>query len=63
MERQLIILIVVFILIILTGIQAVQLYNLKVAISEGKVTFGGVQASGATLPSSIDDLPPMVGGC
>ena len=67
MERQLIILIVVFILIILTGIQAVQLYNLKVAIAGGQVTFWNtlktIASKGASVPSSIENLPSMVGGC
>lgn len=67
MERQVIILIVVFILIVLTGIQAIQLYNLKVAIAGGQVTFGTaletIASKGASVPSSIADLPPMVGGC
>ena len=63
MERQIIIVIVLVILVVLTGVQAVQLYNLKSAVADGKASFGPSQASGATLPSSIDKLPPMVGGC
>ena len=63
MERQTIIVIVLVILVVLTGVQAVQLYNLKSAVIDGKVNFGPLQASGATLPSSIEKLPPMIGGC
>lgn len=61
------------VLVIVSMIQAFQLTKLKTSISEGGVSVSSSSsktpaASGgdrqtATLPSSIKDLPQMVGGC
>ena len=67
MNRNVIIVIVLVVLVLLTAVQAVQLNGLKTSISTGKVSVGSAPAqssgSGASVPSSIQDLPSMVGGC
>lgn len=58
---------VLVILIVLTGVQAIQLYDLKVVISGGSPIFGTtlktIVPKGGSVPSSLDSLPPMIGGC
>lgn len=64
MNRNVIIVIVLVVLVLLTAVQAVQLNSLKTSISTGKVSVGNTPASsGASLPSNLNDLPSMVGGC
>ncbi|MBI2655822.1 hypothetical protein HYX06_05380 [Candidatus Woesearchaeota archaeon] len=65
MNRNVIIVIVLVVLVLLTAVQAIQLSALKSSISTGKVAVGSVpvQSSGASIPSNIQDLPSMVGGC
>ena len=66
MNRNVIIVIVLVVLVLLTAVQAIQLNGLKTSISTGKVSVGSapVQSSGGvSVPSSIQDLPSMVGGC
>ncbi|MBI4452398.1 hypothetical protein HY637_03140 [Candidatus Woesearchaeota archaeon] len=66
MNRNVIIVIVLVVLVLLTAVQAMQLSALKSSISAGKVSAGSapVQGSGgASVPSNIQDLPSMVGGC
>ena len=65
MNRNEIIVIVLVVLVLLTAVQAIQLSSLKSGISTGKVSVGSApaQSSGASVPSNIQDLPSMVGGC
>ncbi len=67
MNRNVIIVIVLVVLVLLTAVQAIQLSSLKSSISAGKVSVGSApvqsSGSGASVPSSIQDLPSMVGGC
>ena len=71
MNRNMIIVIVLVVLVLLTAVQAVQLSALKSQISTGKLSSAGagtpVQSSGAPsgagIPSNIQNLPSMVGGC
>ena len=66
MNRNVIIVIVLVVLVLLTAVQAIQLSSLKTnIISTGKVSVGSApaQSSGASVPSNIQDLPSMVGGC
>ena len=65
MNRNVIIVIVLVVLVLLTAVQAIQLSSLKSSISTGKVSVGNApaQSSGASVPSNIQDLPSMVGGC
>ncbi|MBI2124813.1 hypothetical protein HYT92_03405 [Candidatus Pacearchaeota archaeon] len=66
MNRNVIIVIVLVVLVLLTAVQAIQLNALKTSISTGKVGVGSpVQSpgSGGGVPSNIQDLPSMVGGC
>ena len=65
MNRNVVIVIVLVVLVLLTAVQAIQLSGLKTSISTGKVSVGSVpaQSSGGNLPSNINDLPSMVGGC
>ncbi|MAG91251.1 hypothetical protein CMO83_01080 [Candidatus Woesearchaeota archaeon] len=67
MNRNVIIVIVLVVLVMLTAVQAIQLSSLKTSISTGKVSVGSAPASssggGASLPSNLEDLPSMVGGC
>ncbi len=65
MNRNVIIVIVLVVLVLLTAVQAIQLSSLKTSISTGKISVGSApaQSSGASVPSNIQDLPSMVGGC
>tara|TARA_Y100000310_G_C20663001_1_gene805839 strand:- start:1721 stop:1948 length:228 start_codon:yes stop_codon:yes gene_type:complete len=75
MNKQLIISIVLGVLILISVVQALQLNGLKGQIEDGDfstgtkststpvASSGGQSGGGATLPSSIQDLPSMVGGC
>ncbi|MBI2558538.1 hypothetical protein HYW20_04400 [Candidatus Woesearchaeota archaeon] len=65
MNRNVIIVIVLVVLVLLTAVQAIQLSSLKTSISTGNVNVGSapLQSSGASVPSSIQNLPSMVGGC
>lgn len=67
MNRNVIIVIVLVVLVLLTAVQAIQLSSLKTSISTGKVNVaaGSSPSTGAgnSLPSNINNLPSMVGGC
>ena len=66
MNRNVIIVIVLVVLVLLTAVQAIQLSSLKSSITSGKVSVGSApaQSSGsANTPSSVQDVPSMVGGC
>ena len=65
MNRNVIIVIVLVVLVLLTAVQARQLSSLKSSISAGKVSVGSSPpaSGGASVPSNVQDLPSMVGGC
>jgi len=65
MNRNVLIVIVLVVLVLLTAVQALQLNGLKKQISTGQVAVGAGQPSPVSsgVPSSIQDLPSMVGGC
>jgi len=71
MEKSIIIAVVLGILVLISVVQALQLNALKEKINEGKLTFsktsssssGGSNGQSSGLPSNIQDLPSMVGGC
>ena len=64
MNRNVIIVIVLVVLVLLTAVQAIQLSSLKTSISTGKVSVGSAPAQGSgSVPSNLNDLPSMVGGC
>jgi len=67
MNRNVIIVIVLVVLVLLTAVQAIQLSSLKSQIKTGSVSLGSGSApssgSGASVPSNIQNLPAMVGGC
>ncbi len=64
MNRNVIIVIVLVVLVLLTAVQAIQLSSLKTSISTGKVSVGSTPSqSSGSVPSNLNDLPSMVGGC
>ena len=69
MEKNIIIAVILGILVLVSVVQAFQLNALKDKIDEGKLTFGKTAGDSSTnsrssgLPSNIQDLPSMVGGC
>lgn len=75
MEKTTIVAIVLGVLVIISAIQAFQLNGLKEKIADGKLKISssssGAQAAAspgadkrtAALPSSVKNLPQMVGGC
>ncbi len=70
MDKNVIIAIVLGVLVLVSVVQAFQLNTLKEKVSEGKLTIGKTSSSvstgsgsGASIPSNIQDLPSMVGGC
>ena len=72
MNKNILIIAVLAILVVISIVQAVQLSGLKDDISSGKLktgsssqstsVAGGSQSSGAA-PTSLQNLPNMVGGC
>ncbi len=71
MKTQLIVTIVLVVLVIISVLQAFQLNSLKTEIEEGNIKTSvkaasvqsGGSGSGASLPTNLDNLPGMVGGC
>ena len=69
MDRNVIIVIVLVVLVLLTAVQAIQLSALKTSINTNKGSTGSVSTqtggapSGGSVPSNIQNLPSMVGGC
>ncbi len=68
MDKNIIIAIVLGILVLVSIVQAIQLNELKTKLSEGSLTLSKAgsatsTSSGAGVPSNIQDLPSMVGGC
>lgn len=75
MKQTTIVAIVLGVLVLISVVQAFQLNSMKTKVSEGQLSIGSsssktpVASSGdtgkttASLPSSIKDLPTMVGGC
>ncbi len=66
MDRNVVIVIVLVVLVLLTAVQAIQLSAVKSQVQSGKVNVASAPASsssGNSVPSSIQNLPNMVGGC
>ena len=69
MDKNVIISVVLGILLIVSVVQAFQLSALKEDVASGAlapragVAASGGSPSGASLPSNIQNLPSMVGGC
>ena len=67
MDKNIIIAIVLAALVLVAAVQAVQLFSLRSKISSGQVavqsSMGGAGASTPSLPSGLENLPSMVGGC
>ncbi len=67
MDKNIIIAVVLAALVLVAAVQAVQLFNLRSKISNGQVAVqspvGGTGGSSPTLPSGLENLPSMVGGC
>ena len=66
MNKNIIIAVVLGILLLLSVVQAFQVNTIKDKLSSGgvKLASGAAPAAGGTnLPSSLANLPTMVGGC
>ena len=75
MKSTTVVALILGVLVLISVVQAFQLNSLKSKVSEGQLSVGSssvstpVASSGdsgkkaASLPSSIKDLPQMVGGC
>jgi len=66
MDRNVVIVIVLVVLVLLTAVQAIQLSAVKSQVQSGKVNVANTPSSsgaGNSVPSSVQDLPNMVGGC
>ena len=71
MNKNVVIAIVLGVLVVIAGVQAYQLMGLKNRLSaSGSVSGAGVGSAPATtqgsspqLPSNLQNLPSMVGGC
>jgi len=70
MDKNVVIAIVLGALVLIAAVQAVQLFSIKNKLATGQMqtaTSGAnVQSSagsGASLPSNLQNLPSMVGGC
>jgi len=69
MNKNMVIAIVLGALVLIAGIQAFQLFGLKTKLATGEISTGtATQSSGGSggspkLPSNLENLPTMVGGC
>ena len=66
MDKELIITIVLAVLVVISVVQAVEINSLKTSISTGgiaTVSANAPSAGSAAVPSNIQNLPEMVGGC
>lgn len=73
MNKNTVIVIVLVVLVLVTLVQAVQLVSLKSKLSSGQLKVAGSsqnvvsqqggQQGSPNVPSSIQNLPQMVGGC
>jgi hypothetical protein len=68
MNKNVVIAIVLGALVLIAGIQAVQLFSLKGKIASGSISTSSAPAAGGSgnspqLPSNLQNLPNMVGGC
>ncbi len=74
MDQKIVISIILGVLVIISAVQAFQLYTLKEKISTSglksvgiggavPVAAGGAPSGGAGAPSAAGGLPQMVGGC
>ena len=72
MNQNVVIAIVLGALVLIAGVEAYQLMSIKNNIVSGNVQIGsagispaasGGSGGGVSLPSSLDSLPGMVGGC
>ncbi len=66
MNKNLIIVVVLVVLVVISVVQAFQLSTVKSKIEGGAVvssSSGSESSSGSSLPSSLENLPTMVGGC
>ena len=68
MNKNIVIAIVLGALVLIAGVQAFQLFTLKTKLASGEISTGtATQASGSgsspQLPSNLQNLPNMVGGC
>ena len=67
MNKNVVIAIVLGALVLIAGIQAFQLFTLKEKLSSGQISTGTPTQSGGSgnpqLPSNLQNLPEMVGGC
>lgn len=64
-KANLIIAVVLAVLLLLSVVQAFQINSIKTKIASGtfKVASSGGTSSGGNLPSGLQNLPNMVGGC
>ena len=68
MNKNMVIAIVLGALVLIAGVQAFQLFSLKTKLVSGEVSTGvstqtGGSAGSPKLPSNLENLPSMVGGC
>lgn len=73
MKKNVVLIAILVVLVVVAAVQAVQLFNLKGDLSGMKAgskstvqstAAGGAPApAGGSLPSNVNNLPNMVGGC
>ncbi|MEM3154571.1 MAG: hypothetical protein QW165_03350 [Candidatus Woesearchaeota archaeon] len=67
MNKNVVIAIVLGALVLIAGVQAFQLFSLKEKLASGQISTSAPTASGSggspQLPSNLQNLPEMVGGC
>jgi hypothetical protein len=68
MNKNVVIAIVLGALVLIAGVQAFQLFTLKTKLASGEISTGTPTQSGGSgsspqLPSNLQNLPNMVGGC
>ena len=62
MDKQVLVAIALALLLIISGVQAIEIGNLKEAIAEGQITGASAGQQGNDIPAQ-QSAPAMVGGC
>ena len=67
MNKNILVIAVLVVLVVISAVQAVQLSSLKEKLSTGKLSPGSssksVTVGQGNQPTSLQNLPSMVGGC
>lgn len=62
MDKQVLVIIALALVLLISGVQAIEIGNLKEAIAEGQITGASAGQQNSDIPAQ-QSAPAMVGGC